>query len=1253
MTARQGPSSPPGPAVEPAPGAAETRPSAPPGAWLGRALDRALGPVILLLANGIGLLAFAWPLRLAFGGPLARSGPEAAGFLGLLVLACVTALLYELALRGLGARPLAALGLLVAGNSLLRLVETALPGPGGFSPIFALVILAGRAFGPRFGFLTGSLSLAVSALVTGGIGPWLPYQMLAAGWVGQTAGWLPGARRGLGPAATPGRAAASSADPGFEAKDRARPAARREIWGLALFGAGWGIAYGLALDLWGWTYLDGGAVAGPEAPARLLAYLLASLPWDAFRAAGNLALILMAGRPLLDALRRIGRRFDFEQPGEPRPARTLASETASEWATIEGQSRVRGRPEREDRAALDLHPRAWLVWALGLATLCLGQGQPFVLAGLGLSLWALQPVLARRPADRAGAIGLDLPLGRFAALTAGLAGGYSALTMHQGATQLLRLPAGWPIIGGSITLESLVYGSLTGLRLSLMLAAFLAFQKALSARQLLGLVPRAFGPLALAASVSLAWLPSVGRQLDAIREARAIRGIGAEGGRLAALRAWPALAIPLLVGGLERSMRLADTLAARGLAGRPGASRLGRLLLVAGLLLLAAGWLAPELALARGLAPDAAGGPLSASGQGILAGGGLMLVAGATAMLGAIALGGRRQPFTAWRPARWTWRDMLVCLGAWLPLLLRLVDAGTRRDMAWSPYPALAWPALGPALALALLGPALPLVAPRLARAGRPAAPPAAGPAGVASERCETPAPPDKRQTIASAAAGQAVAPPAPRPPAALVDGRRGPALAFEGWGFTYPGAAGPVLEGVDLRLPGGRLSLVAGPSGAGKTTLLQAMAGLLPMTSGGRVRGRLRIGDTDPLDSAGLGDRVGYVHGEPEAGFVADRVEDELAFALEHRGLPRGLITARVAAALEAVEMGHLAERRLDSLSGGQRQRVAIAAALALAPEVLVLDEPTSQLDDALAAGVLDRLAALTGAGRRTVIVGEHRLRRVAAQAEWMVQMPGGGARPRQGPAGPMLARYPQPAVPPAPPARLGAPVLELEGLHFGFTPRFEPLGASIESQRALIAGFDLSLRAGEILALTGPSGVGKTTLLRLAVGLLRPGSGRVRVAGRDIAGRSVPEICRELGYLPQDPSDLLIADTARGELELTLAAQGLEPVGARDPERWLARLGIAELALRHPRELSTGQRQRVALGAVLVTCPALLLLDEPTRGLDTAAVVSLARLLQGLAAEGAGILVATHDRRMLSAVHRRLDLRGPGDAIVPGMPA
>ncbi len=1136
------------------------------------------------------------------------AGPATAGILGLLVLASVAALLFDAAARGLGPRAVAALGLLIAANSLLRLVEVALPGPGGFSPVFALVILAGRAFGPRLGFLTGAMSLAASALATGGLGPWLPYQMLVTGWVGQTAGMLP---RRRGEIAEP--AGGAPAD------------GRRELWGLALFGAFWGILYGLILDLWAWTFLGPGVGAGQEAAiGGLAAFLLASLPWDAFRAAGNFALILLAGRPVLDALQRLALRLQFEATAVETRVE-VGSDVDGETPEVEPELEARLDPNRSrapHQAAMGLHPRAWLIWALALAVIASSSRHPLVLAGIGIGLWAIRRRLAEDPEDRGHR--LDLPVGAFAIIAAGLAAAYIGLTLHQGAYPLARLPEAWPIVGGAITAEALAYGALTGLGLTAMLTAFICFQQAMSARQLVELVPRAFGTLGLALTVALSWLPSVGRQLEALREARAIRGIGAERGRLAALRAWPALAIPLLVGGLERSMHLADTLAARGLAGRSPARRGDRALFTAGLALLAGGWLGAGL----GWLPGPAGPAL--------------LILGGLATLAALARAGRRQPRSAWRAARWRRRDSLVCLAAWLPLALRLIHPATRADWAWSPFPALDWPALGPALAVALLGPALPALLPAerrerqgLEEGGR------SGPRRSGGIRLERPEE-RRREGSASDRPGVATHNPgatATAPPSAT----SAPGIRFDSWGYRYPDAAAAVLEGVDLDLPGGRLSLVAGPSGAGKTTLMQAMAGILPWVTGGEVAGRLSVGDgAAPMP----GGRVGYVHGEPEAGFVVDRVADELAFALVHRGLPPARIEARIHGALEAVGLSGYAERRLETLSGGQRQRVAIAAALALEPDVLVLDEPTSQLDDALAAEVLDRLSALTAGGRRTVVVGEQRLRRVSAQAEWMVHVPGGGKRPRQAPAGALLASLPQPVVPPAPPLAPGAPVLELEGLSFRY-----PLGpgahpesvreGEVEGPSALIEDLNLRLQAGEILALTGPSGVGKSTLLRLSVGLLAPLAGQVRVAGEDIAGRSVPEICRRVGYLPQDPSALLVSDRVRGELELTLEAHGLAPEDPHDPDRWLARLGIAELADRHPRSLSTGQRQRVALGAVLVTRPALILLDEPTRGLDAAAVVALVRLLHELAAGGAGILAATHDRRLMHAAHRHFELR------------
>jgi len=191
------------------------------------------------------------------------------------------------------------------------------------------------------------------------------------------------------------------------------------------------------------------------------------------------------------------------------------------------------------------------------------------------------------------------------------------------------------------------------------------------------------------------------------------------------------------------------------------------------------------------------------------------------------------------------------------------------------------------------------------------------------------------------------------------------------------------------------------------------------------------------------------------------------------------------------------------------------------------------------------------------------------------------------------------------------------------------------------VLADASLTVCGGEVVALTAPSGSGKSTLLRLAVGLLQPDAGEVRVAGRSIDGRSVAEVCRDLGYLPQDPGALLFADTARQELLLTLANHGVAGE-ADEVDALLLDLGLAELAERYPRDLSTGQRQRVALGAIAVTGPAVLLLDEPTRGLDAAAIASLARLLHRWAAAGAGVLVATHDRRLIRAAHRVLCLSG-----------
>lgn len=455
--------------------------------------------------------------------------------------------------------------------------------------------------------------------------------------------------------------------------------------------------------------------------------------------------------------------------------------------------------------------------------------------------------------------------------------------------------------------------------------------------------------------------------------------------------------------------------------------------------------------------------------------------------------------------------------------------------------------------------------------------------------------------------------------------------IRFHRFSFTFPGTDHPVLSDVNQVLPEGCLTLVTGPSGAGKSTLLRAINGLVPHFSGGRVAGRVRVGPYDPvaLGPGAMSGLVGFVAGDPERWHVMDVVADEVAFALENQGLEALTLGRRVAGALERVGLADAAERPLATLSGGERQRVQVAAALALAPRVLVLDEPTSQLDDDNAAALLATVAELGAAGDLTVVLSEHRLTRVLPVSAWRLHLPGGSGAVLDGPpmsdlwpaAEPPLAAQPSPAAP-------GEVLLELDAVWFA------------HGTRQVLAGASLAVRAGEVVALTGPNGSGKTTLLRLAVGLLRPERGVVRTLGRDNAGRDVADICRQVAYLPQDPSALLFADSVRGELLATLANHGLPPRGDYDPEPLLAELGLAELAGRYPRDLSTGQRQRVALGAVTVTRPPLLLLDEPTRGLDDAAIAALARLLHERAAEGAAVLLATHDRRLVQAAGRVVGL-------------
>ena len=428
---------------------------------------------------------------------------------------------------------------------------------------------------------------------------------------------------------------------------------------------------------------------------------------------------------------------------------------------------------------------------------------------------------------------------------------------------------------------------------------------------------------------------------------------------------------------------------------------------------------------------------------------------------------------------------------------------------------------------------------------------------------------------------------------------------------YSYP-ASGPALDEVSLTLHAGEAVAVLGPSGSGKSTLVRALAGLVPHFHGGRFSGRVDVAgrDTRRARPAELAGAVATVFQDPEDQVVMSRVENEVMFGLENTGVPGREIPPRAEEALEAVGAGHLAGRRTAELSGGELQRVALASALALRPALLLLDEPTSQLDPAAADAFLDTVADLGGA----VVLSEQRTRRALALARRVLFIERGRLlldAPREA-ALDWLAEH-RPAYAPGSasaglePVTGGDAVVSVEDASFAY-------GAI-----PVLDGADLEVRRAEVVALEGPNGSGKTTLAKLAAGLHEPASGRVRRAGR-------------AGYLSQDPGRYLVRERVDDEVALAVGGDRTRALAA------LAAVGLEWAASRHPRDLSSGERERLGLAAVAVAEPDLLVLDEPTRGVDPERKADLAAWLARYAAAGRGVLVATHDREF--PAHRRVAL-------------
>jgi energy-coupling factor transport system ATP-binding protein len=511
------------------------------------------------------------------------------------------------------------------------------------------------------------------------------------------------------------------------------------------------------------------------------------------------------------------------------------------------------------------------------------------------------------------------------------------------------------------------------------------------------------------------------------------------------------------------------------------------------------------------------------------------------------------------------------------------------------------------------------------------------------------------------------------------------PSIEAAGLCWTYAGRSRPAIEGLTFRLEPGRVLLVLGPSGSGKSTVARALAGLVPHVLPGTWKGSLRVGELDVAGTPArlLGERIGLVFQDPDSQLVMSRVDDEVAFGLENRAWPREAMQAQVPEALAQVGLTGFERRGTMTLSGGEKQRLAIADLLAAGPGLLVLDEPTANLDPAAMHATFEQIAALARVRRHTIVLIEHRLEAALPLADDVLLLDDSGRQ---------LAFAPADAVGPEAVGLLernGAWVPRAwQGVEAGRTNETGPVETRrtteagpllLEAAHIRIAypadesgthlaidGVSIAVRAGERIALVGPNGAGKSSLLFAMTGLLRPDAGTVRLralprddeAGepmRDPARLRAGEIAARIGLVFQDPELGFVARTARDEV--SAGARAMDRGRGRDAhddhgaDGVLAHFGLGHLATENPFRLSQGEQRRLSLAALALRPPAILLLDEPTFGLDRRGTEAVLRLLDDLRAAGQAQILATHDPRLLPACERVVALDA-GRIVFDGSP-
>ncbi len=478
--------------------------------------------------------------------------------------------------------------------------------------------------------------------------------------------------------------------------------------------------------------------------------------------------------------------------------------------------------------------------------------------------------------------------------------------------------------------------------------------------------------------------------------------------------------------------------------------------------------------------------------------------------------------------------------------------------------------------------------------------------------------------------------------------------IRLEHYSYAYPSRTERALDDVSLCVRQGEVVLVTGPTGAGKTTLCLAAAGVLHHDYGGASSGRVALMGRDIAEYEGLaeiGRHVGVVFDDPEAQLIFTTVEEEIVSGLEGFPLPREALLAQMERILELTATADLRARAPHTLSGGQKQRVAIAATLALGTDILILDEPTSELDEE-GTQMLFRIVQRLKAEGKTVLIVEHKLDALFALADRMIFLEGGRVTVEGAPedllrdervrsvlhadlsARPVRPSHSRSRDPSGP----CTPIVSIERLVHAYDGH--------EALRDL----DLAIHSGEFVAIIGDNGSGKTTLIKHLIGLLKPTNGSVTVKGIDTRNTTINELARHVGLVFQNPDTMLFEETVEREVMFGPMNLGMSDAADRVSHA-LDEVGLAAQRRTYPRSLSRGERQRLAVACIVAMEPEVIVLDEPTTGLDATESARVMALASRLRDEGKTIVMVTHNMKIVEDYADRIVLLEHGALVADSM--